>query len=286
MALGVLLLLVVGLTVYGAVVEPRFILDERRYEVTLPRLPEEHPGTTVAVFSDLQLGMWWANTGMVERIVRRAVEAEPDAVLIAGDFLYSESPDVAEQVEVALDLLAPLLEAGIPTFAVLGNHDYATNGADEVVAALEERGVEVLQNESLPLSGVEGNGGEALHVVGLGPHRPGLTDPQAALREVPDDAPRVVMMHNPASFPMLPANSAPLSVAGHTHCGQIAIPGFPRGSWLALPMDERVVVDGFAAESYGAEGNDVFVTCGIGFSRFPVRIGAAPQLVFFELVPE
>jgi predicted MPP superfamily phosphohydrolase len=45
-------------------------------------------------------------------------------------------------------------------------------------------------------------------------------------------------------------------------------------------------VDGFAPTAYGAEGNQLFVTCGIGFSLIPVRIGAAPQVVFFELRPD
>ena len=102
---------------------------------------------------------------------------------------------------------------------------------------------------------------------------------------MPDGAPRVVLMHNPASFPSLPPESAPLALAGHTHCGQIAIPGLPRWSWLELTAREQVVTDGFAPEGYGAPGNRLFVTCGIGFSIIPVRINAAPQVAFFELVP-
>lgn len=91
-------------------------------------------------------------------------------------------------------------------------------------------------------------------------------------------------MHNPASFPALPPRSAPLSVAGHTHCGQIAIPGLPAWSYLALRAEERVVVDGWAPRSYGAEGNRLLVTCGVGFSLLPLRINAPPQVVIFELV--
>ena len=90
-------------------------------------------------------------------------------------------------------------------------------------------------------------------------------------------------MHNPASFPTLPAASAPLAVAGHTHCGQIAIPGFPMWSWLELRSNERVVTDGFSPPGYGADGNRLYVTCGIGFSVVPARISAPPQVVFFTL---
>lgn len=75
-----------------------------------------------------------------------------------------------------------------------------------------------------------------------------------------------------------------MAVAAHTHCGQIALPGLQSWSYLALMSDEpQVVVDGFAPQDYGAPRNQLFVTCGIGFSLAPMRIAAAPQLVFFEL---
>lgn len=274
------------LVFYGAAIEPRLLLDERRYRAEIPGLPDQWRGAEVAVFSDLQVGMWLANTGMVAQVVERTVAAEPAAVLLAGDFVYSQSPDVAVQVDTVLERLTPLVDAGIPTFAVLGNHDHAAGAVDELTAGLEQAGVRVLRNESvaLPAPGHD-NGGPPLHIVGISAKRPGDSDPRRALQEVPDEAGRVVFMHNPASFPELPPNSAPLSVAGHTHCGQIAIPGTPAWSYLQLRADERVVVDGFAPPQYGAEGNRLFVTCGIGFSLAPIRINARPQVVFFELAP-
>lgn len=271
------------LTVYGVLVEPRLILDERRYTVRLPELDPEWEGTEVAVFSDLQVGMWWANTGMVERVVDRVVASDPDAVLLGGDFLYSSDPSTQVQVDTVLELLAPLLGTDIPVFAVLGNHDHAVGAAEELTAALEERGVEVL-NEAAALPAPGGaDPAQMLYVVGLGPPGMGLADAEQALDGVPEDAPRVVLMHNPTAFPSLPAGSAPLAVAGHTHCGQIALPGTPRWSYLALTEEEALVADGFAPRDYGARGNQLFVTCGIGFSMLPVRINAAPQVVFFEL---
>ena len=80
------------LLVYGVAIEPRLVLDERRYEAAVPGLADQWRGTEVAVVADLQVGMWWANTGMVERVVDRVVDAQPDAVLLAGDFLYSSDP--------------------------------------------------------------------------------------------------------------------------------------------------------------------------------------------------
>ncbi|MCZ2822832.1 MULTISPECIES: metallophosphoesterase [unclassified Modestobacter] len=279
LALLAALVLLLG---YGVLIEPRLVLDEDRYAVELPRLPAESAGLEVALLADMQIGMWWANTGMVERAVERVLEDEPDLVLLGGDFVYHAGPDVEPEVEAAMDLLSPLLDSGIPTYAVLGNHDYASDAAEELTAALEGAGVPVLLNESEP---VPGTGEDPLHVVGVGPVRPGLVDVDQALSGLPDDAPRVVLMHNPTAFPEMPPGSAPLTVAGHTHCGQIALPGLPRWSWLGLTEEEAVVADGWSAADYGAEGNALFVTCGLGFSVVPMRINAPPQVVFFELTP-
>ncbi|MDK3257664.1 metallophosphoesterase [Blastococcus capsensis] len=277
--------LLVLLLLYGVLIEPRLILDVEREDVTLPQLPETAAGTEVALIADMQIGMWWANEGMVERAVEEIVEDEPDVALLGGDFVYSSSPSIDEQVDKVLELLDPLLQSGIPTFAVLGNHDYAVGAAEEVTTALEAAGVTVLRNEAAPVPGT-GTGTEALHVVGVGPVVPGELDVDAALADVPDGAPRIVLSHNPTAFDEFPAGTAPLALAGHTHCGQITLPGTPDWAYLALTEEEKIVAEGWAPESYGAEGNRLFVTCGTGFSVVPVRINAAPEIAFFTLRAE
>lgn len=279
--------LVVGLLLlgaYGTAIEPRLRLDETHHEVAIPDLGSESAGTTIAVFSDLQVGMWWANHGMVTRIAERVVALQPDAVLIPGDVVYGRSPDTAVQIDTAMDLLAPLFDGDLPVFAVMGNHDHAAGAVEPLTEGLEQRGVEVLHNRSARL-GLTGSETTDLHIVGIGARQPRASHPHEAFAEVPDDAPRIVMMHNPATYPEIGEGRAPFAIAGHTHCGQIAIPGTPSWSYLQLHPDERVVIDGFAPPDHGAEGNQLFVTCGVGFSLVPVRLFAPPQLVVLELVP-
>ena len=275
----------VVLLVYGMLIEPRLILDEEHAEVSLPGVGEELTGTEIAVLSDFQLGMWFANQGMVRRAVETAVAEEPDVVLLGGDFAYSTDHSIQTQIETLLDLLDPLIESGISTYAVLGNHDHAVDAADELRTALEDAGVTVLRNAAVSVPGPIEDPADQLYVVGIGPEVPDLVDVDAALADVPSDAPRVVLMHNPTVFDQLPAGSAPLTLAGHTHCGQVALPGTPDWAYLALTSEEKVVADGWAPEGYGAEGNRMFVTCGIGFSLAPIRINAAPQVAFFTLRP-
>jgi predicted MPP superfamily phosphohydrolase len=93
---------------------------------------------------------------------------------------------------------------------VLGNHAHAVGAADELTAALEDVGIPALLNEAVPVEGRDGD----LHVVGIGPETPSLAHVEEAMSDIPDDAPRVVLMHNPTVFDALPDGSAPLSLAG------------------------------------------------------------------------
>ncbi len=215
-----------------------------------------------------------------------AVDAEPDVVLLGGDFVYSTDPSIDQQIDTLLELIDPLLDSDIPTHAVLGNHDHAVGAADELTRALQDAGVPVLRNQAVAVLGPVQDAARQLYVVGVGPDRPDLVDIDAALADVPSTAPRVILMHNPTVFDQLPAGTAPLTLAGHTHCGQVALPGTPDWAYLALTAEERIVADGWAPDGYGAEGNRMSVTCGIGFSVAPVRINAPPQIAFFELQPD
>ncbi|MGJ9373876.1 metallophosphoesterase [Nesterenkonia sp. CF4.4] len=274
---GIFLVLLLG---YGTLIEPRLILDEQHHTTAIPELGEEWEGTKVAFLADIQVGMWWTNTGMAEKAVERIVEEEPDVILLGGDFVYGDDPST---VDDAMAILQPIIDSGITTVAVLGNHDYEAEAEEELTTAFESAGISVLLNEALALSEPGASAADQLHVVGIGPARPGLDDVETALADLPESAPRVVLMHNPRTYTQLPGGSAPLSMAGHTHCGQIALPGTKDWSWMQMTKDEQVVADGFAPPEHGEPGNRMFVTCGIGFSLVPVRIAAPPQIVFFEL---
>lgn len=278
-----LALAVAAAVLWGGAVAPRLI-NERRFDVAVPGLPAHWDGRRIAFVSDFQYGMWLANTGTARRIIARLVDEPPAAVLLGGDFLYSADPDPRRQVAAIVDLLRPLVDAAVPLYAVLGNHDVATGVAGTLANSLQEAGVTVLQNEAARLVLPDHPADAAFAIVGVGPHRPGRDRPQAAVAHLPPSAPRVVFMHHPASFPALPAGSAPLAIAGHTHCGQIRVPFTPRWSLIAWLEGLDVPMDGWAA-GYGRPGNRLYVSCGVGFSRVPIRLGARPELTVFTLRP-
>lgn len=278
--LSVVALIVVVLLVWGVVVEPRLI-GRRAVEGSIPGLPREWEGARVALISDFQVGIVLDNAGTARRMVGRIVEERPDLVLLGGDFVYSASPDPARQVATVVDLFRPLTEAGLPTYAVLGNHDVEQGVGPLLKEELGEIGIPVLSDEAVPLS-PDSASGPPLYLVGIAPHLPGRDDPVEAVHDVPEGAPRLVLMHHPDSFAALPAGTAPLALAGHTHGGQIRVPFLPEWSYLALLQEGRVTADGFIHD-YGAPGNQLFVTRGVGMSVIPLRLFCPPELTVFTL---
>jgi predicted MPP superfamily phosphohydrolase len=294
---------------WGAGIEPRLV-DERRVTATVPNLPEPWSGATLALMADLQVGMWLDNTDTVRRVVRRLVEARPAGVLIAGDFVYEpteeagdpreareevEPEDLAEvrrQIREVTALLRPLTAARIPTYAVPGNHDYAMQRphslplawiADELSAAFDRIGVQMLRNQAATLPHPSDPGGDPLYIVGIDARYPQRAQPGKALAQVPEGAARVVFMHNPLTFTTLPPGSAPLALAAHTHGGQIRVPFLPHWSWISMIEKAPMPADGWAELSYGAPGNRLYVNRGIGFSLIPIRIGCPPELTLITL---
>ncbi len=299
------------LLIWGVAIEPRLI-DLREENAVVPNLPRSWEGKRLALIADFQVGMWLGNEATVTRIAQRIVRERPAAVLVAGDFVYKptdeDEPDDVEredthhfmkEVNRSVALLHPLTAAGIPVYAVLGNHDYGMNHASSVrnerIAAalreaLEKAGVPVLENRALrlPESAKSGDQQEnsgnnpGLYLVGLGSRYAGNAKPQSALASVPENQPRIVFMHNPDSFPEFPAHTAPLALAGHTHGGQIRMPFTESWSWMALVAEEEIHADGWI-DGYGKPGNRLYVNRGIGFSSFPVRINCRPELTLFTL---
>lgn len=283
-----------ALLIVWSFIEPRLI-DTELQVGEIPNLPAAWEGQQVAQISDFQVGLWADNTNTIRRIVARIVEERPPLVLISGDFIYHSVPNPEPEIERAVGLVQPLIEAGIPTYAVLGNHDYGMRKqqtppkeqlAAQVKAALEESGVNVLQNESVPLtlpSYARSNGdADSLYLVGIGSYLADHSQPQAAVAQVPSGSPRLVMMHNPDSFAALPANAAPLAVAGHTHGGQIRLPFTPEWSWLTFARSDTIHADGWIND-YGQPGNELYVNRGIGMSELPIRFNCLPELTFFTL---
>lgn len=277
---------------YGTVIEPRFVLTQHE-SAPIPALPNAWEGKQVAVFADLQVGMWWANRDAARRAVRKVVELKPALTLIAGDFVYDADASVDSQMQEVLAILQPIIDAKLPTYAVLGNHDYElmnehseqdNHVARRVRAALDSAGIHMLDNKSAALypAGADSSAANALWLVGVGEKWAKNDHPDSAFARVPAGAPRLVFMHDPDSFAHIPAGQAPVAVAAHTHGMQLGIPWVSDWMWRTYFSDEGSGVAGWI-DHYGQAGNHIYVNRGIGFSIIPARVGAPPELTVFTL---
>ncbi len=278
----------VALLAIWGLIEPHFLNTENE-TATIPNLPPDWEGKKIAQLSDFQIGMWLGNTDTARRSVREAIEAQPAAVLISGDFIYHAGPEPMPDIATAVDVVRPLIEAGIPTYAVLGNHDYGMSSKTaepdvkletELEVALREAGVVVLKNESVEMMLPDSN--EPLYLAAVNSLWANKDNVSAALQGIPENAPRIALMHNPDTYERFPASSAPLAVAGHTHGGQIRLPNSPQWSWLRFTQKDKVFADGWA-KGYGEPGNNLYVNVGIGMSIVPLRIFCPPELTMFTL---
>lgn len=277
--------------IYGTVVEPRIVKRED-HEVPLPQLPPTWEGKQVAMFADLQIGMWWANTDAVRRVVGKTVELNPAVVLIAGDFVYNAELEVDGLMQEVLGLLQPLIDSKIPTYAVLGNHDYEmmnegsrkeTQVARRVRHALDSAGIHMMDNKVVAVYAPgDSTRSGPLYIVGVGDKWAMNDSATQTLAKVPATAARIVFMHDPDSYAQIPANQAPLAVAAHTHGMQLGIPFVSDWLWRNRFSDEGSGVAGWI-DHYGQPGNRLYVNRGIGFSIVPARINAFPELTVFTL---
>lgn len=286
-----LLKLLVALAVYGTAIEPRFVVTDDEV-AAIPNLPPAWELSQLAVISDMHVGMWWANRDAIGRAVHDIVAIHPAALLILGDFVYNADSSAGSQMVEVASLLKPILDAGIPVFAVLGNHDYSLMNehsdehpyvADQVRDAATRAGIHMLDNASVGLRRGSDTASGVLYLAGVGERWAKNDDVSAALSQVPAGAPRILFMHDPDTYAKIPAGAAPLAIAGHTHAMQFDVPWLSDWLWRHYFSDTGSGLQGWVS-NYGAAGNHLYINRGLGFSIVPARINAVPQLTVFHLV--
>jgi uncharacterized protein len=260
-----LLCCVAFLALWAFVIEPsRLVIRETR--ITLPSWPANINGLRVAVISDLHAGSPFITLDKIQRVVEMTNAARPDLILLPGDFVIGGVPGGKFLEPEVMASALKGLRARFGVFATLGNHDWWYNG-QRVKKSLEDAGITVLENAAAMIE----RDGAAIWVVGIGDKWEGKPDIASALARVGADAPIIALTHNPDIFPSIPARVA-LTIAGHTHGGQVA-----------LPIIGRPIVPSDFGERYAAghivEGSKhLFVTTGVGTSILPVRFRVPPEI--------
>jgi predicted MPP superfamily phosphohydrolase len=269
--------------VYATEVEPRWI-EVTRLEVSVPGLPSDLDGFSIAQLSDFHLGRY-VKSEQVRRAVEIANSLEPDLIVLTGDFVSG----AAKRSAACADELATL-GAACGVYAVLGNHDNWTN-ADLVAANVAAVGITVLRDSVHPIEvgesrlwllGVEDPG----YTAGFFGHTFG--DFKEAwkeqrqrlagmLEELPGDEPRLLLIHNPDFTEMLPEGRIDLALCGHTHGGQVRLP------FLGSPVVPSFFGNKYAAGLVRGPKTQVYVNRGIGLIAPAVRFNCRPEVTLLRL---
>lgn len=194
--------------------------------------------------------------------------------VITGDLIdnhVNEIPNIRDSVN--------MLKTDFGVFGVPGNHDhYADIGAGALMDALADRNITMLQNSNTNMT----INGERFSIIGVDDNGNGdmdFMDMDAALHNSDPDAFRLMLTHRPHVFDRNQQSGIDLTLAGHTHGGQIAI---------NLPGIEFYPIDYFQKYSrglYTLDNRHLYVNTGVGLVAAPIRL-VRPEITLLTLTSD
>lgn len=230
-------------------------------------LPEGFRGFRILQLSDIHHSLF-VPLDHVAAVVELSNRLKPDLIALTGDFVsYSRS-----SIEPVAEILGGLrARAGV--LAVLGNHDFRV-GADAIERALRRQRIQVLRNRHRLLQ----RRGDAIYLAGVDDYGYGA-DLGAALRGIPEDAPTILLAHNPRLVTAAACRGIGLMLSGHTHGGQVNLPLL--GTVYGRSPEQMRFKMGW--DRLG--DTQIYVSRGIGTIVLPLRWRCPAEVPLLELQP-
>ena len=278
----------ITLTNSGNLIEPQWV-EITQHEISIANLPPAFEGFSIVQLTDLHHSSI-VTLDYLQACFQQVVDLQPDLVVMTGDYINYQK-EYAQPVAQAIG--ETIIKAGIPTYAVLGNHDHWNSDWNddwnddsdasafplrnrwkgdgvEVINALTAGGIKVLMNESALLQ----RGGDRLWLLGCGDLFAGNFDLECALGSLPStDEPRFLLMHNPQPIESIAHHGFDLVLSGHTHGGQISLPFVP-----------PKVGNKYLAGLFYVGASRLYVCRGLGVTGVPFRFMTTPEIACFRLV--
>lgn len=240
------------------------------YEVTttdifLPELPSRFEGFRIVQLTDIHHSRL-VSLDEVRRVVALANAAQPDAIVLTGDYVTGSRTYIEPCAEALSALQAP---EGV--WAVFGNHDHSTGGP-LLRDAFRRRKMNVINNANTVLR----RGPDSLPLAGVDDWTWNAHDWRPAVRGLSRRGPAVLLAHQPQTLDLPQAQLFSLILSGHTHGGQIYLPfiGAPARMTKKLP---------YLRGLYRRQATQLYVSRGTGVIAVPIRIGARPEIAVLRL---
>ncbi len=271
---------------YGFGVEPLLRLRVARYHIPPPRWPSDLQ-LTVAAIADLHACDPWMSLKHIAAIVERTNALKADVIVLLGDYVAGHRHVTGRIPSEQWALALAGLNAPLGVHAILGNHDYWDDktvqreglGPPAARRALEAVGIPVYENDAVRLV----KDRRPFWLAGLGDQlayfparhfrpvpRIGIDDLDATLAKVTDDAPVILLAHEPDVAVRVPERVA-LQLSGHTHGGQVRLFGW--SPVVPSRYGNRL------AYGHARINCDIVVSGGLGCSIMPIRLGVPPEIV-------
>jgi hypothetical protein len=288
--------------VYGFAAE-RLDYQVRKVEIPIPNLPAGLEGMRIVQISDIHLSSYMPRL-QVRRAVNMANDLGADLALVTGDFITGASDPIADCIDEVRELRAPL---GV--WGCNGNHEIYARAEDAAQYLFAQAGMRLLRSENAQIT----FRGASFNLIGVdyqrertaGGRRVQLLQHVDAL--VRRDMPNILMSHNPNSFNRAAELGIELSLAGHTHGGQIQVeildhrlsPArfitdyvaglYHRPMFAPAPNDRASKGSAFETghgslfPNHAAGLASIYVNRGLGTVGAPVRLGVPPEIALLTL---
>jgi uncharacterized protein len=226
----------------------------------------------VGFLSDFHVGSHSDDVVRLNSLIDEAASFKPDLVLFGGDYVNMQLFGGGRVPPRTISAILERLKAPLGSFAILGNHDYVY-GERDVGDALRNCGITVLDHDSSIVQFQN----HSIRIVGVPDAHQTRAEAYSMLAGLLPDVPTIVLAHDPIWFAHLPAGPH-LMLAGHTHGGQIRLPGIgivKNSTKAPLRWSHGLIQE---KQQY------LYVTSGIGTSGVPLRWGVPPEFAVLDLI--
>jgi uncharacterized protein len=264
---------------YGLVRE-RVDIETTHYRVAFSKLPRGFQGFRIAQVSDLHIGPFMS-AAEIRHCAEMTNALKPDLILLTGDYVTWDGSTQYAAVDALSGLKAPYGVIG-----TLGNHEMWTHTEDSITRLFEAQGTRILRSANATLRA----GADELNIIGvdyqsrraMGHHEDGMVRHylQGIEPMVRRDTVNILMTHNPNAFDRAAELGIELSLAGHTHGGQVTM------EFISPDIAPSRLVTPYVVGWFSKPGGRLYVNRGIGTIGVPMRIDAPPEITVYELERE